>query len=629
LRSALHQVRRALLQPDHLALLALALVTVWLTNPIIWRLGSVVIGRPVDDVFEAIWYLEWYKRALFDLHVSPLFVPGVFFPAGFDLRLAVSPPLFPLLLTPVTALIGSVATYNLALLAGCLIAGWGVYRAARLLGAWPMAAVLSGVAYAFYPNREVYLNGFFNFQLGSAFLPWVLVGLLRAEAASAQRWRGWAFAGLAYGLSISGAWQQAIIGLPIWIIFGIRLIWRSVRSERVTRGVVSLPVTPVAPAAHWPSFIPGAAAAVGVALLVTAPQLLPAWGLQKGGQVNVGFPLEQVAGTAVYAERLLTPGIYNPLFRDLSLRVMPLRNGEDGIVYFGFINLALAGYALYARRRPTQDDGSVAVGLPGIYAALLVLVLVSVVLMLGPAFGVLGTRPLLPSALSHLIYPLAPELAAPDGRMPVLLPALWLYRLAAPLRAFHHYGRFGQDAILGIGLLAALGLTALTRRCTRPRRWGVGLLALAVLLIEFNTQPLVAATDVNTVQRPVDAWLAAHPDGKAMIELPLQINMTGRTLYYTLFHQHPIVHGYAQVRPAQTDQLFAELASFPSDSALDALAAVGVRYVLYDVVANRDAAADLDAMRANPRLRQVAHFTSAHFYALETFVYELAPDRSP
>jgi hypothetical protein len=67
-------------------------LTLVVTYPVGLHLASVIIGRPFEDAFESIWFLYWYKHALFDLHVSPLFQPDIFYPMGWDLRLAVMPP---------------------------------------------------------------------------------------------------------------------------------------------------------------------------------------------------------------------------------------------------------------------------------------------------------------------------------------------------------------------------------------------------------------------------------------------------------------------------------------------------------------------------------------------------------
>lgn len=600
------RIRHLLDHPDALALITFVVITGWLTFPILVRPSSIVIGRPVDDVFDGIWFLAWYKRAIFDLHVSPLFAAGIYYPQGLDLRLSTNPPLFPLLLAPVTALIGAVATYNLTLAASCVVAAWGVYRIVRDLGGEVSGGILAGVAYAFYPNREVYLNGFSNFQLGSAFLPWILVFLLRAEREPKRRGRWCAAAGLAYGLTGAGAWQAAIIGLLIWLVFGLWAVWRTPRTALRT----------------W--IVPALAAAVAAAVIM-APQVLFAWDLRQKNTITADFPLAGVAQSGVQPERLIIPGAYNPLFLAISRQIFPLRNGEDGVVYLGLINIALAGVAI-ARQRTLLSDREPS----SLRRALLLLTLLAGLFMLGPALGINGQYPRVHGVLARLIYPVAPELAAQDGSMPILLPAVLVYRFIAPFRLLRHYGRFGMVTILGLATLSGLGLSLLIRGRRPSWRAVVSCLALAVLLVEFNTQPILWTTEISTMRRPVDAWLAVHQDGTPIIEYPIQRSGKGSALYYTLFHGHPIVHGYEPIRSSQTDLLLGQLEAFPAPAALDILSNLGVRYVLYDVGRGEDFAGQtLPKLLGTGRLRQLEHFAQDNgpWLESETYVFELLPSR--
>lgn len=91
---------------NSMALLVFAVVTIYLLYPVAIHPAALVIGRPFDDVFEYVWYLHWYKEALFEQQVSPLFQPDIFYPTGWDLGFTSFPPLYPILLSPLTALVG-------------------------------------------------------------------------------------------------------------------------------------------------------------------------------------------------------------------------------------------------------------------------------------------------------------------------------------------------------------------------------------------------------------------------------------------------------------------------------------------------------------------------------------------
>jgi len=139
------------------------LATFFIAYPVSRYPASLIYGRPFEDAFEAIGVLYWYKHALFDLGQFPLFRPDVFYPFGWDLRFTDYPWLYPLLVAPITAVAGPVLTYNLAILGSCVFSALGMFMVVRAVGGGMGAGILAGLAFAFYPQREVYLAGFFNF----------------------------------------------------------------------------------------------------------------------------------------------------------------------------------------------------------------------------------------------------------------------------------------------------------------------------------------------------------------------------------------------------------------------------------------------------------------------------------
>ena len=208
-----------------------ALTTCFLTFPVVLHLGSLVIGRPFEDAFESIWYLNWYKHAIFDLHVPPWFQPEVFYPAGFDLRFAIFPPFYPFLLAPLTLLTGPVAAYNLVMLASSVLAAYGTYLVVRLMGGSVWGPLLAGMAFAFYPQREVYFSGHLNFLLGSMWLPWILYGVVYAARFPTRRTRGVILAFCSFALAIAGAWQFVFLGGVVLLIAALGYWLPGIKSQ--------------------------------------------------------------------------------------------------------------------------------------------------------------------------------------------------------------------------------------------------------------------------------------------------------------------------------------------------------------------------------------------------------------
>ncbi|MCA9970187.1 MAG: hypothetical protein KC425_08225 [Anaerolineales bacterium] len=547
----------------------LLLVTGWLLYPVSLHPRTLLLGRPFDDVFESVWYLGWYADALFTRGVSPLFQPDIFYPDGWELGFAVMPPLFPALFAPVTAVFGPITTYNLLLIGSTLLAAYGVYRWHRAMGGSRWGGLFAGLLFAFYPNRQTYQHGFLNFLLGSMWLPWLLLALHQAVHVPRHRGRWLALAGLFFGLSIAGAWQFVYISSVAAGVYGGLLLLPAMWRER---------------GAWLRPLVVG-----GLVLLVVAGPLL-ANGLLTRQRIGASadFPLHDLIGTSTSLERFLVPSAWNPLFWELARDTFPLHDGEDSIVAFGFSTLLLAAAGLAWRGAPGQAHRRVLLALAG----------ASLLLMLGPFVKWQGQPVTLPLA----------------GGVRVPLPALLIYDLAPPLRSFHHFGRLGMVAALGLGALAGLGLTMLLRR-SRPRlRPFLVAAALLALLLELNTQPQPQVTAAAGMVRQVDAWLAAQPEPRVIVEMPLWHTAKAQSLYYSLAHGQRMVHGYSIIWPAHFLAARPALETWPAETAVAELAALGVDTVLVHVFEGQEAdfvAQTLPVLEANPRLEVVGRFERA------------------
>ncbi|MCA9961841.1 MAG: hypothetical protein KC443_22535, partial [Anaerolineales bacterium] len=150
-------------------------------------------------------------------------------------------------------------------------------------------------------------------------------------------------------------------------------------------------------------------------------------------------------------------------------------------------------------------------------------------------------------------------------------------------RSFHHFGRIGMVVAIGLGILAGMGLTALTQRVKQPIRPFLLLAAFAILLLELNTQPQPQVTAIDGMVREVDAWLAAQPEQHVIMEYPLWHTPKAQSLYYYLAHQQKMVQGYSIIWPATFLEMRPILETWPEETAVNLLADIGVDYVLVHV----------------------------------------------
>ncbi len=530
------------------------IITLVFTFPIPLNMGSVVIGRPYDDVLEGIWYLDWYKYSLFDSKVSPLFQPDIFYPTGWDLRLASLPPLYPTLLSPLTFLLGSVVVYNFVLLLSCVISALGSYQLARSLGASMLGGILAGIGFAFYPNRQVYFSGFLNFLLGSMWIPWMLYALVRAENEVKYRTVWITVAGIAFALSVAGAWPLAFITGGTGVVFGISYLSSNAKYE----------------AKKWlPSLLIG--------ITVTSAILVPLISSAYLARQNLGSAAEfrfdtHVDPTSVSLERLFVPSALNPLTWDLARNTFPLTNGEDGVVSFGYTIMMLAIVMIFRGRFKDRRTRS-----------LILTAFVGVVFMLGTTLHVMGKPILVGGGLSDILARFVPIVAKEHGKASIPLPALSIYLLVPAFRSFHHFGRWGLTAAVSLSTLAGLGLTHIMKVSVSWKRSLIGMGCIMLLLFEFNTQPLPVTTNINEIEREVDTWLAMHSDQGTIIEYPLRYSLSAQTLYYTTFHKQRIVHGYSSLAPSEFSMRRELLEEWPSSKTVEHLRSTGVKYVLVNV----------------------------------------------
>ncbi len=554
-------------------------ITVLFTYPASLHPASYVIGRPLDDAFESIWFLQWYKQALLDLHVSPFFQPDVYYPHGWNLQFAILPPLFPTLMAPVTAILGPVTAYNLLIMASTVFAAFGVYVLVRAMGGSALGGIFAGVAYGFYPNRQVYMHGFLNLLLASMWLPWMVFALYQAVNRPQARGRWLALAVLAFALSIAGAWQYVYIATFTLLVFGLLYLAPDIVRER-QKWIKPLIVA-------------------GLLLVLTVASQL-AFGLINKTRVgaSIDFPLSDLIETGVSIERLLVPSALNPIFWDLARDRYPLWNGEDGVVGFGIIVIVLAivGVTKFNFKSRTRW-------------AFLILALIGLLLMAGPFLKYQGKPVAISWPAAEYLADIYPDLVAGGIRVP--MPALLIYEIVPPLRSFHHFGRLGIVVVLCLGIFAGLGITSVQKKLSPRAGSFLGTAVLLLLMVELNPQPHISITSIAGMQRPVDDWFANQPEQKIIMEYPAYYSFRPRALYNALTHQQKIIHGSSIVSPEYLEERLI-LEQWPEKPAIDLLEQLGTDYVLVHVPREQKdfSTKELPGLLEHERLELVGHFVN-------------------
>jgi len=155
-----------------------------------------------------------------------------------------------------------------------------------------------------------------------------------------------------------------------------------------------------------------------------------------------------------------------------------------------------------------------------------------------------------------------------------------LFSMTASLRS---PARFGVLVLLSVATLASIGAARLYRRW--PRLAPLFSVSLTILcLAEYLSSP-IGVRHYDPRPGEVDKWLAGHPPGTVVLELPAP---TGATLWLhepdyqlrSIHHWQPLVNGYSAFAPGPYVRLINELPDFPERHVIAALRAIGVKYIL-------------------------------------------------
>ncbi len=552
-----------------------------------WRLYNPAAAIPAyGDVLENLWAIDWFLNGLRE--GGPLlFVPHVFMPEGWSLATFANGLGVFLAATPLAGLTSAAVAFNALQLTSFVVAYFGAYRMGRLV-AGRGAAVLIALLFLLWGGRWVRLGGHLNLLLGSALLPWLVIAIEQAVAASGRRRWAWsAVAGVVWAATISFSLYF------LWIGFFLVAAW-------LLGAAVGRRVRPAGALLHL-------VVAGGVALLLCAPYLYVYWSRQES---VTGYDIRHVNewGMSLDGLAALYPDHPLPALRALAARQTGGERTEAAFSGFGLVPVALALFGLATYGRPTRNR-------PPQWAAILSAAGIGLILALGTTIRWNGApvsapalRPLNEAlwdaghALKPTVFPGpdAPPEFADALPAPGLIPAI----LAPFYEGARVTARFLLVAAPGVLLLAALGFDRL------PRRW-LKLLVAALLLIEAARAPLTGAPfpPPSHPAFAAAAGLSLAP-GQSLLDLAsptprlLAPAIGGEALWASTLHGQPIAAGGGSVLPAHTAYLRDWFLTRPNPAGAAELPwllrGYGIRYVLLHMSPEPgDAAAQLAAGTAD------------------------------
>lgn len=582
-RLPVHPVARAAL-----LCLALAVLSLVMTYPLVTDLTGLVAGPPGDN-FEYVYKLWWFEHALFEQNVSPFFVPGVFWPFGYEIALSETTLANTILGLPLTAALGEVAAYNLLLVWSSMLAGLGAFLYARDVSRSMAAGIIAALTFALLPYRVSHLAAGHLPLLGVGWLPLLLLYLERVIAK--PRTRDGALAGLFYALLALSSWYYAYMGALLVLAYTLLRArpWR----RSLTRA----------------SFWRATGAAFVVAAICILPALVPLLSLSARGElVRATLSLRYVDQWSASIVDFVLPSILHPLWGARMASLYP-QNVHESVLYLGVTPLLLALYAL--RRQQT----ALVRALAAIGGGALVLALGTtlhwagepIYLPVPPALDALCARAFYALTGKYALNPANYSSLYRAGYTVIALPTLLLYLFLPFFSAMRVWARFGLVVGLVVAVLAGCGTAAVLR----GRRWRAGSRlvvswALAGLIVfEFASMPFPLGVS-STRAQPVDEWLGQQPGDGAVLVLPGEKAWHGPALYAARQHGKPIAYGYGTYMPSAYRAWQQQLANFPDATSLQAIADAGIRYVVVGLRSYGEREAEIrQRIAATPALRLV------------------------
>jgi hypothetical protein len=520
-------------------LLVAAVATIWmlvLTFPLVLHLTTGFYGRP-GDASGAIAVYWWWSYALH--HGLSLFQNTmVGAPLGAGWEAIPFTVLDVAIMAPLSFLVGPTLAYNLQNLSSFPLTAVVTYLLAREAGASRLGSAFAGLALAFIPYHLEKAMGHVTQTHLELFAGTLLFLLIWRRT---RQWRYVIFAALVFGATIWwDFYYTVIVGCLVAAFFALDLLVPDAAGNfgaaHVGRWLKAVGLMAVVAAAFLPLAVlaihrPGTSGAAASSLL--------------GGAGDVRRPLSELQIYTARWREYVFPWHANPLvpeqIRSAEFINLHGSNFTEQSLFLGYTAMVLAAVGAVIRRRT--------------FVVLLSLVVAAV-------GAVMATPPFM----------------RPLGLVDLHGPSYYLNSILPFVRV---YARFAVLLMLAVCLLAGLGLTVIQRHL--PAKAGFVLAVPFLLLaLEFNNVPPTHVTVLFPAPAAY-AWLASQPQG-ILIEYPLasgdpsrQEELTHQYMAYQQVHLHPIFNGAVSTSPAGL--LTAKLEPFYSDSTVDALRTLGIRYV--------------------------------------------------
>jgi hypothetical protein len=527
------------------------LMTIVMTWQLPLHMGDAIVGQIGDNIY-FVWLIGWFRKALFELHVSPVFVPFLNYPEGWSLAHTEITPATILMALPASLIGGNIFAYNLVLLASFVLTGLATYYWINHLTQNKMAGLIAGTIFAFLPYRIAhFLSGHLNL-MGTQWFPLYFWGLYELLSLKRWSWKPVWLAGISFGLiALTSQYYlyMAVLGTVLFAAVYL-LFFNRAQIFRLE---------------FWK--LGGVTFLIALPLLVIA--VVPFLQLNSQGELS-DRNISSLKGFSSSPMEYILPATDHFLWGRWIMLNFNRLGWQEGSLYIGVISGALALYALAVSKKGLKKHRTLMI--------LLMLVgILAFLLSLGPEIRWPEVSRLrgLPRVLQPILNPLF------QHSFSIRAPGYYFIRYLPFFAKMRAWQRFGILFLLSVSVLAGLGSSWLLGRVkTWQQKW-LTILLLALIFLDFYPGPYTEFAQPR--QRALDTWLAAQPGDGAVAVFPFDEEADQLQVYYTLFYNKPFLGGFFNAfAPAQNQRIGPVLGDFPTMAGVALLRDLKVKYVIMD-----------------------------------------------
>ncbi len=310
-----------------------ALSLVW-TYPLLVEFSDKLVGLG-GDRYIYLWNMWWMKKALLELHTSPLFTEYIFYPHGTGLGFHDLSILNALLSVPLQWLFSIDEIYNIEFLLTFILGGFGCFLLVRYLTGDNLAAFFSGLVFAFWGARAYNVD---HLSLASVqWFPFSILYLFKTLRESSYR-----YPVLAAIFLVFNALSSHYYALYMVMFAGLFLFYCMVFERRQFFRVSTLTRFLLA----------------GVlAILLMLPVAIPMLSEVAGGEDYMNYTL--LIQESASPNLLLFPSANHPVLGKYVRYLYawlgePVQWGLTGASFLGYTLIFLCGYAIFKLRHIKQ-----------------------------------------------------------------------------------------------------------------------------------------------------------------------------------------------------------------------------------------------------------------------------------